>query len=280
MVRIITDSSSDFETHELEQLNVTAVSLSVIFGDEEYKENINLTKEEFFEKLTTNPNHPTTSQPTPEDFLKVFKEAKEAGDEILGIFISSKLSGTYQGALLGMQLCEYDNYYFVDSLSGTCGERVLVEHAVKLRDEGKSAKEIGEELDRIKENLHIFAAVDTLEFLKKGGRISASAAAIGTLANLKPILHVGCAGVVETAAKAMGTRKAISTILKQLETKVPDNKFPLYIIYSQDKSNALMLRDSLEKIGYTVPEEKIVPIGAVIGTHTGPGVFGVVYIEK
>ncbi|MBQ8540394.1 MAG: DegV family protein [Clostridia bacterium] len=280
MIRIITDSAADFETNELEAMGVTAIPLSVIFGEDEYKENVNLTKDEFYNILTKNPNHPTTSQPTPEDFMNIFKEAKDAGDEILGIFISSKLSGTYQGAMLGMQLCEYDNFHLVDSLSATVGERVLVEYAVKLRDEGRTLFQIASVLEEIKENLHIFAALDTLEYLKKGGRISASAAAIGTLANLKPIIHVGKAGVVETCAKAIGTRKAISTIIKQLETKAPNIEFPIYLLYSFDKSNAEMLADALAKKGYVVKTKNISPVGAVIGTHVGPGAFGLVYVAK
>lgn len=280
MIRIITDSAADFETNELEAMGVTAVPLSVIFGEEEYKENINLTKDEFYNILSKNPNHPTTSQPTPEDFMNIFNEAKDAGDEILGIFISSKLSGTYQGAMLAMQLCEYDNFHLVDSLSATTGERVLVEYAVKLRDEGRTLFQIASALEEIKENLHIFAALDTLEYLKKGGRISASAAAIGTLANLKPIIHVGKEGVVETCAKAIGTRKAISTLIKQLETKAPNIEFPIYLLYSFDKSNAEMLADALMKKGYVVKTKNISPVGAVIGTHVGPGAFGIAYVAQ
>lgn len=280
MIRIITDSAADFEPNELNSMGVTAVPLSVIFGEDEYKENINLTKEDFYNILTTNSNHPTTSQPTPEDFLSVFEEAKAVGDEILGIFISSKLSGTYQGAMLGMQLCEYDNFHLVDSLSATTGERVLVEYAVKLRDEGRTLFQIVSALEEIKENLNIFAALDTLEYLKKGGRISASAAAIGTLANLKPIIHVGSAGVVETCAKAIGTRKAISTVIKQLETKAPHPDFPIYILYSYDKSNAHMLIEALEKKGYNVNAANIYPVGAAIGAHVGPGAFGIAYVAQ
>ncbi len=280
MIRIITDSAADFETAELEAMGVTAIPLSVIFGEEEYKENVNLTKDEFYNTLTQNPNHPTTSQPTPEDFINIFNEAKEAGDEILGIFISSKLSGTYQGAMLGIQLCEYDNFYLVDSHSATTGERALVEYAVKLRDEGRTLFQIATAVEKIKEKLHIFAALDTLEYLKKGGRISASAAAIGTLANLKPIIHVGNEGVVETCAKAIGTRKAISTLIKQLETKAPNIDFPIYLLYSFDKSNAEMLADALAKKGYVVKPQNISPVGAAIGTHVGPGAFGIAYIAQ
>lgn len=280
MLRIITDSCSDFENHELKKLNITAIPLCVIFGSEEYKENVNLSKDEFYEKLQTNPNHPTTSQPTPDDFCKVFEKFKQQGDEVLGIFISSKLSGTYQCANLAKQMSEYDNCYIVDSLSATIGERVLVEYAVKLRDEGLSAKEIFQKLEDIKEKLHIYASLETLEYLKRGGRISASAAAIGTLANLKPIIHVGKEGVVETAAKAIGLKKAASTVIKYFEDTSCNMEFPIYLIYSNISDNALILREALAKKGYIIDDKNICNIGAAIGTHVGPGAFGIVFMEK
>lgn len=280
MLRIITDSCSDFENHELKKLNITAIPLCVIFGSEEYKENVNLSKDEFYEKLRSNPNHPTTSQPTPDDFCKVFEKFKQQGDEVLGIFISSKLSGTYQCANLAKQMAEYDNCYIVDSLSATIGERVLVEYAVKLRDEGLSAKEIYQKLEDVKEKLHIYASLETLEYLKRGGRISASAAAIGTLANLKPIIHVGKEGVVETIAKAIGLKKAASTVIKYFEDASCNTEFPVYLIYSNISDNALILREALAKKGYIIHDKNICNIGAAIGTHVGPGAFGIVFMEK
>lgn len=280
MIRIITDSCSDFEKQELESMDITSIPLNVIFGTEEYKENINLTKDEFYEKLTSNPVHPTTSQPTPEDLLKVLDKFKEQGDEVVGVFISSELSGTYQGANLAKQIAEYENCYLVDSRSATVGERVLLEYAVKLRDEGLSAKEIYDKLEAVKDKLKIYASLETLEYLKRGGRISATSAAIGTLANLKPIIHVGSAGVVETAAKAVGLRKATSTIIKFLEDSGYNQDFPLYLVYSYTKDNAILLREALEKKGYFIPEDNIHPIGSAIGVHVGPGAFGIAYVAK
>lgn len=280
MVRIFTDSCSDFEKYELEAMDITVVPLNVIFGTEEYKENINISKDEFYEMLTTNPNHPTTSQPTPDDFLKVLEKFKAQGDEVVGIFISSELSGTYQGANLAKQMAEYDNCYIIDSRSATVGERILVDYAVKLRDEGLTAKEIYEKIEFVKEKMHIYASLETLEYLKKGGRISATSAAIGTLANLKPIIHVGKAGVVETAAKAIGMKKATSTVIKFLEDADVDTSFPIHLVYSHTKDNALNLKEALDKKGYNVSEERLHNIGAAIGTHVGPGAFGIAFVTK
>lgn len=279
MVRIITDSASDFENHELESLGITCIPLSVIFGDEEYKEGINITKDEFYKYLTEKEDHPKTSQPTTADFLDMFEKFKEAGDEVVGRFISSKLSGTFQGAQLAKSMCEYENCYLIDSLSATAGERLLAIEAVRLRDMGLSAKEIFEKIDSLKENLKIYACLDTLEYLRRGGRVSDSVAKIGTVAHIKPIIHLCNNGVVEIPAKAIGRRKGISYIVKQFTEVSYNADYPFYVLYSHEKENAILLKDALEKEGITVPEECIVNIGAVIGAHVGPGAFGIAYIQ-
>lgn len=279
MIRIITGSSADFDVAEIKKLNITCIPLSVLFGDKEYKENVNITKEEFYKMLTESSESPKTSQPTTEDFLNLFEEYKAAGDEVVGIFVSSKLSGTFQGAMLAKSMCEYDNCYLVDSLSATVGEQLLVREAVKMRDAGLSAKEIFEKLEEIKENLHVYACLDTLEYLRRGGRISGASAAVGTVAHIKPIIHVCNNGVVETYAKAIGRRKGIGTLVKTLVENPMDKSFPLYLVYSYDKENVLMLKTALEQEGIIVPDENIVNIGAVIGAHVGPGAYGYAYIK-
>ncbi|MBQ8002083.1 MAG: DegV family protein, partial [Clostridia bacterium] len=213
MIRIITGSSADFEPHELETMNITCIPLSVLFGEDEYKENVNITKDDFYKMLTERTDSPKTSQPTTADFLELFEECKNAGDDVVGVFVSSKLSGTFQGAVLAKSMCNYENCYLVDSLSATVGENLLVREAVKLRDMGFSAKEIYEKLEQLKEKIKIYACLDTLEYLRRGGRISGASAAVGTVAHIKPIIHVCNNGVVETYAKAIGRRKGISTIV-------------------------------------------------------------------
>lgn len=279
MIRIITGSSADFEPAEIEALGITCIPLSVVFGEDEYKENVNITKDEFYKMLEERTDSPKTSQPTTADFLEVFEQYKEAGDDVVGIFVSSKLSGTFQGAVLAKTMCEYDNCYLVDSLSATVGEKLLVCEAVKLRDQGFSAKEIYENLEEIKQNLKIYACLDTLEYLRRGGRISSASAAVGTVAHIKPIIHVCNNGVVETYAKAIGRRKGINTLVKTLIERPLNPDYPLYLVYSYDKENVLILKDALEKEGFNIPDENIVNIGAVIGTHVGPGAFGYAYIE-
>lgn len=280
MIRIITGSSADFEAAEIKDLNITCIPLSVLFGEDEYKENVNITKDEFYKMLQENPVSPKTSQPTTADFLDIFEKFKEQGDDVICVFVSSKLSGTYQGAVLAKTMCEYENCYIVDSLSATVGENLLVREAVKMRDSGFSAKEIYDKLEEIKQKLNIYACLDTLEYLRRGGRISGASAAVGTVAHIKPIIHVCNNGIVETYAKAIGKRKGIGTLVKTLVDNPINSDYPLYLVYSYDKENVLMLKAALEKEGFIIPDENIVNIGAVIGTHVGPGAFGFAYIAK
>ena len=280
MVRIVTDSAADFEPWELEEKNIKAVPLSVIFGEKEYKENIDLTKERFYELLKTEEKMPHTSQPSPQDYLDLIEEARENGDDIIIITISSGLSGTYQSVVATKELADYDRCFVIDSLNGTGGERMSVEYAVRLRDEGKSAEEIVEKVTALRERVVLYTVMDTLEYLHRGGRISSTVYKIGSIAHIKPIMHVSKEGKAEIPAKTMGTSKGIDFVVKHVEKDMPDENFPFYIMFTENRKNGEILRERLEKIGISVPEERIIPVGAVVGTHIGPGACAVVYIGK
>lgn len=280
MVRIVTDSAADFESWELEKMNIKAVPLSVIFGETEYKENIDITKERFFELLKSEKVMPHTSQPSPQDYLDLIEEARENDDDIIIITISSGLSGTYQSVVATKELAGYEKCYVIDSLNGTGGERMSVEYAVRLRDEGKSAKEIVEKVSAIRERVVLYTVMDTLEYLHRGGRISSTVYKIGSIAHIKPIMHVSREGKAEIPAKAMGTSKGIDFVVKHVEKDMPDEDFPFYIMFTENRKNGEILRERLEKIGVFVPEERIIPVGAVVGTYIGPGACAVVYIGK
>ena len=280
MIRIVTDSAADFEPWELEEKNIKAVPLSVIFGDKEYKENIDLTKERFYELLKTEETMPRTSQPSPQDYIDLIEEARENDDDIIIVTNSSGLSGTYQSVAATKELVGYDRCYVVDSLNGTGGERMIVEYAVRLRDEGKKAKEIVEKISALREKVVLYTVMDTLEYLHRGGRISSTVYKIGSFAHIKPIMHVSREGKAEIPAKTMGTSKGIDFVVKHVEKDMPDEDFPFYIMFTENRKNGEILRERLRKIGVSVPEERIIPVGAVIGTHIGPGACAVVYIGK
>jgi DegV family protein with EDD domain len=278
MIRIIVDSSSDYTMEEIKEKDLTLVSLTVNIDGTSYIEGENLGRTEFYERLKTCQEFPKTSQPSPESFLNIFNEAKEAGDDVICILLSSALSGTCQCAHLAKSMAEYDNIHIIDSLTATAGIRVIAEYALKLVAEGLSAEAIVEKVEAMKSRVRIFAALDTLEFLYKGGRLSKASATIGTLARLKPIISVNEEGKIDVVGKAIGRQKAVSGILSNLEKYEPDTDFSLVTIYTYDADNCEKLEDKLTKMNIT--NDVRADIGAIIGAHVGPGAYGVAYVSK
>lgn len=279
MVKIITDSAADFEPRELEKMNIACIPLTVTFGDEEYQENINLTKEQFYQLIDETGAFPKTAQASPQNLLDLLEGAKANGEEAVYITLSSELSGTYQSAIATARLAESEECYVVDSLNATGGQRLLVQHAVALRDQGKTAAEIVSAVEALRGRIVLYACMDTLEYLYRGGRISQTVYKIGSLAQVKPIIRV-FEGRVEVPAKAMGMRKGMDMMCKHLEQQIPDESFPLYVMYTGDRTNAETLRIRLAELGYEVPDTRLINVGAAIGSHIGPGACGLVYVEK
>lgn len=279
LVRIITDSASDFEPEEIKQMNITSIPLSVTFGEDEYQENINLSKDLFYKLLKTDKAFPLTSQPAPYAYVDAFEDAMSKGDETVVITISSGLSGTYQCVNVAKDIAEYKDCYIVDSLTATGGQRLLVEHAVKLRDEGKTAKQISKELKLLRLRITIYACMDTLEYLYKGGRIAQTVYTLGSLVKIKPILHVTDDGHAEIPAKVVGHKRGISYMLNKLVERHPDPDFPLYVMYTHDKKAGEEFASILRKCKYEISERQIVNVGAVVGSHIGPDACGIAYVE-
>lgn len=280
MVRIITDSAADFEPHELEQLNVTCIPLSVMLGETEYQENVNLSKDQFFALLAETGASPKTAQPSPTYLMEVFEEAKKAGDEVVYIALSSALSGTYQSAVMTREDAESDSLFVLDSKNATGGQRLLVEYAVRLRDEGKSAAQIVEAVEAIRDKIVLYACIDTLEYLYRGGRISHTVYKLGTMAQVKPVIRVTEEGAIEVPAKAMGMRKGMDLLCKRIELQKPSPAHNLYVMYTADRTIGQTLAKKVRDLGYEVPEERIVQVGAGIGSHIGPNACGIVYVSE
>ena len=280
MVRIITDSAADFEPFELEKWNIACIPLKVMLGDTEYEENVNLSKDQFFSLLASTGDTPKTSQPSPDHLMDLFAEAKQAGDEAVYITISSAISGTYQTAVMTCEDAESEDCYVFDSLNATGGQRLLVEYAVRLRDEGKCAKEIVAALETIRDKIVLFACIDTLEYLYRGGRISQTVYKLGTMAQVKPIIRVSEEGAIEVPSKAMGMRKGMDLLVKKLEAQKPSADHKLYIMYTADRTIGQTLAQKVAAMGYAVPEEQIVQVGAGIGSHIGPNACGIVYVAQ
>lgn len=279
MVRLITDSSADLEPREYEQMNIACIPLNVFFGEDEYQENVNLTKEQFYDLLSKG-GYPKTSQPSPQLLLDLFEEAKSAGDEALYISISGAISGTYQTACATKELAESDDCYVMDSKNATGGLRLILEYAAKLRDEGKTAREIMAGVESIQNRIVLYACMDTLEYLYRGGRISQTVYKLGTLAQVKPIIRVTEEGAIEVPAKAMGMRKGMEFLCKRVETQKPCKEHNFYVMYTGERSNGVMLAEKLVSLGYDIPDDKIINVGAAIGSHVGPNACGIVYVAE
>ena len=280
MVRIITDSAADFEPFELEKWNIICIPLKVMLDGKEYRENIDLSKQAFYELLASTGATPQTSQPSPDLLYDAFKAAKEAGDEAIYISISSGISGTYQTALITQDDVEYDGCHVFDSLNATAGQRMLVEYAVRLRDEGKNAKEILAALEETRGKVVLAACIDTLEYLYRGGRISQTVYKLGTMAQVKPIIRFSPEGTIEVPAKAMGMRKGMDQLCKRLEAQKPDSSHKIYVVYTADRTVGETLAQKVAAHGYEIPDEQIIPVGAAIGSHIGPGGCGLIYIAE
>lgn len=276
--RIIVDSTADL-TPEIKAL-VHAVPLTVHFGDEEYIDGVTIGKKEFYEKLIESDVLPTTSQATPDAFMKEFDKVKEAGDAAVVITVSSNLSGTYQSAMIAAE--EYDNIYVVDGATAAIGTGILVELAIRLLNEGKSAKEIADILEKEKEKILIVALIDTLEYLKKGGRISKTVSMVGGMLNIKPVVSVDN-GVINILGKARGSKMGNNLLVEEInKAGGVDFTKPVLMGYT-GISDALLLKyieDSKHIWEGNLEEIRYEPIGSVIGTHAGPGAVAVAFFKK
>lgn len=279
MVQIITDSAADFEPYELERMNVQCVPFSVAFGNDEYKENINITKQHFYRLLKEKTDFPNTSQPSPHSFENILKEMKDNGDEAIVICLSSALSGACQSVVLAKNQLGYDKCHIIDSLTASAGERILVEQAVKMRNEGKSAEEIAGFLKELRSRISLYACIDSLDYLYKGGRISRTACKMASVAHIKPIIHILNDGSVDMASKSLGTKRAMDFLKKILDKYPADKNFPLYVMYTDNKKGGQVLAEYLEKTDLKIPYENIIKVGAAVGSHIGPNAFGIAYVR-
>lgn len=278
-VKFIIDSASDVLPQEAAALGVKHIPLQVMFGGETYLDAVTLTHAEFYEKLAAAKDLPTTSQIPPATFEAAYQEVTANGDEAVVITVSSALSGTYQSAVIAAE--DYAGKVFiVDSLSATIGERVLLMRGLELAAQGMTASQIAAILDEEKLRLRVVAIVDTLEYLKKGGRVSATVAFAGGLLGIKPAIQVKD-GAVVMAGTARGNAKG-NVLLKQLIDSYGgiNWKKPVALVYSGPEDT--LLRRFLEAYPELTAEQETVPVhglGAAIGTHVGPGAYGAAFFE-
>ncbi len=275
---IIVDSTADLFSKYRERVQV--IPLTVHFGEEEYLDGVTIDHQTFYQKLVESDTLPTTSQATPNDFMKTFEQIKAAGDSAVVITLSEKLSGTYQSAMIAAQ--EYDNIYVVDSGNVAVGSGVLTELAVRYLDEGLDAQAIAERLNREKEKVIIVALVDTLEYLKKGGRVSKTAAFAGAVLNIKPVLAV-VDGVIEVFGKARGVKMGNTMMAQEIEKEGGiDFSKPVLFGYTgvSDEPLQKYIEDSRPIWEGKLDTPEYTTMGSVIGTHAGPGAIAVAFFKK
>jgi DegV family protein with EDD domain len=275
MVKIVTDSTSDLPKELVERYNIHVIPLTVFFGEDAYKDGIDLTPDSFIEKLKAAKELPTTSQPSPGDFAELYKNLTEDGSEVVSLHISSALSGTYQSAVMGYEMLEEGKVYPVDTRSATVGLGLLAVEAAKMAEAGESAEMIAEKMNAWVPNHHLFLAVDTLEFLQKGGRIGRAQGLLGSLLNIKPILRL-VDGVVTPVEKVRGFSKAVNRMVEAALSEIkPGQKAVFATSHLANPQGSQTISD---KIKEKYPDAEIIVNdgGPVIGAHVGPGTVGVV----
>lgn len=276
MVHIITDSTSDLTVQEAEALNVRLIHMRVIFEDGVYTDGVDITKEEFYAKQAEAKVLPKTTQLNPQEYCDAFQALLENGDEVVAILISSKLSGSFQSACIAKEMLDGgERLHLVDSLNVTIGEGLLVREAVRLRDAGKSAAEIAAEIEGLRSRVRFIAFVGTLKYLKMGGRISASTAALGTMLNISPVVAI-VDGEVKSVGKVRGSQKIMAYTLDFAREYPVDTRYPVIFGHSRCQKTMETYRDKVtEALG--IRDHTWDELGAVIGTHAGPGCYGLAY---
>lgn len=276
--KIIIDSTADMS--DAMRAKFTIVPMTIRFGEEEYIDGVTITNHEFYEKLVESDVMPATSQPTPAAFAKVYQEAVDAGDDVVAVTISSRLSGTYQSA--GIAAMDFENVYVVDSMNAAIGTGVLAQYALRLAEQGVAAESIAAALEDAKGRICLIAMVDTLEYLKRGGRISKTVAFAGELLAIKPVIGIRD-GEVVILGKARGSRQANNLLVKQIqEAGGVDFDMPVLLGYT-GLSDALLqkyIADSNALWQESGTPLETASICSAIGTHAGPGAIAAAFFKK
>lgn len=279
MIRIVTDSTSDLPLEECRKRGIEQVALSVHFGSESFRDGVDITHAEFYRRLSAAEELPTTSQLNPDDLVKVFEKHRAQGDEVVGIFLSSDLSGTYQSACIARDMAGGEGIWLVDSRSVTFGLGLLVMYAAVLRDGGMGAQELAAELEECTQRLRILAVVDTLKYLKMGGRISSAAAMVGGILGVSPIITVED-GKVEAAGKTRGRKAAFRWMEQKMQEQGVDETLPVAFGHTNCAEAMNECMEHFSALREKAPFVLTGSIGSVVGTHAGPGAAGVAYFTK
>lgn len=276
-VQIITDSTSDLTEQEQQELNVHMLHMRVIFEDGVYTDGVDITKEQFYEKQAQAKILPKTTQVNPQEYCDAFEPLLAGGDEVVAIIMSSRLSGTFQSAQIAKDMAKGgERLHLVDSLNVTIGEGLLVREAVRMRDAGATGAQIAAALEELKHRVRFVAFIGTLKYLKMGGRISTSTAVLGTMLGISPVVAI-VDGEVKSVGQVRGKQKILSYTLDFFREYPVDSRHCVVFGHSRCLETMETYRDKcVQALG--IRDYAWDELGAVIGTHSGPGCYGVAYI--
>lgn len=278
-ITLVTDSTCDIHPDLLKEKEILFAPLKVLFKETEYIDKISFTNSEFYEKMRNSPELPTTSQVNPNEFQEIFERELEMGNEVIGIFISSDLSGTYNSAMIAKDMIGSDRIHIVDSRTTSFSLAMIVFKAQEMINQGVSAQDIIQKLETYVEKAQLYGMLDSLDNLKKGGRLSSGTAMIGKMLNLKPIIEVKN-GKVEVASKARGSKKGFSWMLDQIQSDYPEGKIDQIALAHANDPEKLIELKKLVTERFEINTIFELEIGSVVGTHTGEGCVGIGYFKN
>jgi len=277
-MKIITDSASDITKKEAEKMEIDIIQLDIMFDDGPQAQYTDEDFISFYQRLQKCEHLPTTSRASIQDYAELYEDAENNGEEVLVLCLSSGLSGTIESARLAKEQVGYAPVYIVDTRQAILTQRLLVEHAVQLRSEGFSAEQIAAQIEQIRDDYVVCGVVDTLEYLKMGGRIPAGLAVLGNALNIKPVIVLED-GVLKTIGKARGRKAGIMMLYKRLEKDGLDTQSPIYFGYTSNREigESFML-EAMDR--YHLENVHLHPVGGIIGTHVGTDCIGIAYRKK
>lgn len=276
-IRIITDTAADITAEEAREKEIDVVSLKILFGQEEFIQTSRQDFERFYELMEEKDLFPTTSRPSPQDYLKLYQAAEQAGQDVLVLCLSGGLSGTVESAQAAKMMTDYqDHIEVVDTRQAILSQRLLVDYAVALRKQGHDFSAMIKAINQVKHRAVVFGLIDQLDYLRRGGRIPRSLAFLGQTLKIKPLIEL-IDGKIQEFGKKRGFKAAKRAMLARIEALPRDPNFPIYFGYTYDEANARQVMEAYqEQHPGVVPHFS--PIGGIIGSHLGPGGIGVAYV--
>ncbi len=279
MIELITDSTCDLSPELTARLGVRVLPLTVLFGEESFRDGVDISNAGFYDRLRAAQTLPTTAQVSPETFVDAFREVLDRGNQAVGIFISSAMSGTCQSAAIARDLLDSDDIFVVDSQTVTFSLGLLVTEAARLRDEGYTAAQLAQELTALREKLRLYAVVDTLKYLKMGGRISTATALVGGVLGITPIITIAN-GLVESIGKTRGRKAGVQWIRNRVAGEEVDLSRSISFGHSDCTEALEAVTGAFADWSAQAPAVYPCDIGAVVGTHVGPGAAGISFFIK